>query len=59
MKGNLSGWMRQVLHALVLLLAVAAGARIAWELLVPTVPMLVSLAIVLAVLWLALFGRRP
>ena len=37
---------------------VAAGVRIAWALIAPAVPMLVSLAVVLCILGVALFGRR-
>ncbi len=40
------------------LLLVAAAVRIAWALLAPAVPILVSLVVVLTVLSVTLFGRR-
>lgn len=51
-------WMEHIRKAVLLLLGVAAGVRIAWALLAPTVPLLVSLAVALTVLWIALVGRR-
>jgi hypothetical protein len=48
------GRLRQVLLTLLL---VAIGVRVAWTLLAPAVPILVSLIVVLAVLSVALFGR--
>ena len=51
-------WMEHVRKAVLLLLGVALGVRIAWELLAPAVPMLVSLVVVLTVIWFALFGRH-
>ncbi len=51
-------WMSRVRQAMLLLLGVAAGVRIAWALLAPAVPVLVSLVVVITVLWFALFGRH-
>jgi hypothetical protein len=48
--------MEHVRKAVLLLLGVAAGVRIAWELLAPAVPLFVSLAVVLTVFWIALVG---
>jgi hypothetical protein len=50
--------MEHVRKAVLLLLGVATGARIAWALLAPVVPTLVSLVVVLAALGIALFGLR-
>jgi hypothetical protein len=55
---SVKGSMERVRQALFLVLGVAAGVRIAWALLAPALPILVSLAVVLAVLGLALFGRH-
>lgn len=49
--------MQQVRRAVLLLLGVAAGANLAWRLLAPAVPVLVSLAVVIVVLYVAIFGR--
>jgi hypothetical protein len=50
--------MEHIRKAVLLLLGVAAGVRIAWALVAPAVPLLVSLAVALTVLWIALVGRR-
>ena len=50
--------MEHIRKAVLLLLGVAAGVRIAWALLAPAVPVLVSLAVALTVLWIALVGWR-
>jgi hypothetical protein len=55
---SIKGWMEHIRKAVLLLLGVAAGVRIAWALLAPAVPILVSLAVALTVLWIALVGRR-
>ena len=55
--GSFKSWMEHVRRAVLLLLGVAAGVRIAWALLAPAVPLLVSLAVALTVLWIALVGR--
>jgi hypothetical protein len=55
---SVKGSMERVRQAVLLVLGVAAGVRIAWALLAPALPILVSLAVVLAVLGLALFGRH-
>ena len=44
-------------QAVLTLLMVAAGARLAWDWIAPIVPILVSLAVVGTVLWVALGGR--
>jgi hypothetical protein len=55
------GWFKslakRVRQAVLTLLVVAAGARLSWDLLAPVVPILVSLAVVGSVLWVALGGR--
>jgi len=55
---SIKGWMGQARRAVLLLLLVAAGMRIAWALVAPAVPLLVSLNVALTVLWIALVGRR-
>ena len=57
-KSPIKGGMEHIRKAVLLLLGVAAGVRIAWALLAPAVPILVSLLVVLTVLGLALYGRR-
>jgi hypothetical protein len=52
------GWHKRILGAVSVILVVAAGVRLAWALLMPVVPQLVTLAVVLVVLGLAIFGRR-
>jgi hypothetical protein len=42
----------------VVLLVTAVGVRVAWALMAPVVPVLVSLAVVIAVMWAVLVGRR-
>ncbi len=56
--GPLKDWTGRVRQAVVTLLLVAAGVRLAWALLAPDLPLLVSLAVVLIVLGVAVFGRR-
>ncbi len=51
------GGMKRVRQAVLTLLVVAAGARLAWSLIAPVVPILVSLAVVICVLWVTLGGR--
>ena len=53
-----AGWRTRVMQALVLLLAVALGARVAAELLAPLVPALVVLVLLGAVLWVVIGRRR-
>lgn len=55
--GPVKTWVGRVRQAVITLLVVAAGARLAWDLLDPVVPILVSLAVVICVLWVALGGR--
>jgi hypothetical protein len=55
---SVKSWAGRVRQAVTTLLVVAAGARLAWDLLAPVVPILVSLAIVICVLRVALFGLR-
>lgn len=52
-----TGAMGRVRQAVVTLLLVAAGARLAWDWLAPLVPILVCLVVVGVVLWVALGGR--
>jgi hypothetical protein len=56
--GWFKGGMEHVRRAVLLLLGVAAGVNLAWRLLAPAVPVLVSLAVVIVVLHVAVFGRR-
>jgi len=58
-EGPTKNGMQRVRHMALTLLAVAVAARIAWLLLDPLVPILVSLVVVLAVISVALFGWRP
>jgi hypothetical protein len=51
-------WFGRVRQAILTVLAVAAAVRVAWWLLAPAVPELVSLAVVLSVLGVAFFGWR-
>jgi hypothetical protein len=51
------GSVKRVRQAVFTLLGVAAGARLAWGLIAPAVPILVSLAVVLTVLWVSVGGR--
>jgi hypothetical protein len=50
-------WLLRIQQAVLTVLGVAAAVRAAWELFAPAVPELVSLAVVLTVLGLALYGR--
>ena len=49
---------KRVRQAMLTVLFVAVGVRAAWALLTPAVPVLVSIAVVVTVLWIAVFGRR-
>lgn len=49
--------MKRVRQAVVTLLIVAAGARLAWDWIAPVVPILVSIVVVGVVIWIALGGR--
>jgi hypothetical protein len=55
--GPVKAWTGRVRQAVTTLLVVAAGARLAWDLLAPVVPILVSLSVVICVLWVAFGGR--
>lgn len=57
-EGSGRGWLSRPLHGVLLLLAIAVGVRITWALLEPLVPVLVSLAVVLGVLSVAVSWRR-
>lgn len=50
------GIVQRVRQAVVTLLMVAAGARLAWDWIVPLVPILVCIVVVGIVLWVALGG---
>lgn len=52
------GWTSHGLRAVLVLLAIAGGVRLAWVWLEPVVPLLVGVAVVLAVLSLAIGRRR-
>lgn len=56
--GPVRGSVGKVRQVMLTLLAVAVGAHIAWTLLAPIVPLLVSIVVVLVVLSVALFGPR-
>lgn len=56
--GPLKSWVGKVRQVVVTLLMVAVGVRIAWTLMAPAVPILVSLIVVLVVLSVAIFGPR-
>lgn len=49
-------WTGRITLAVLTILAVAVGARVAYAVLAPTIPMLVALAVLLAV-WRLLLGR--
>jgi hypothetical protein len=51
------GWMKRGLAALLLLLAIAFGVHLAYELLAPLLPEVIVL-VVLGVLYALIFGRR-
>lgn len=51
-------WRQRALGGLVLLLAIALGARVAAELLAPLVPGLAVLILLCAVGWFVIWGRR-
>lgn len=55
--GWFKGMVKRVRQAVVTLLMVAAGVRLAWGLMAPVVPILVCLVVVGTVLWVALGGR--
>jgi len=57
MGGRFKSGTEHVRHAVLLLLGVAVGVNLAWRLLAPAVPILVSLAVVIVVLYIAIFGR--
>ena len=49
-------WVAKAMSAVVVILAVAVGARVAWELLTPLVPVLLVL-VGLGVVYALMFGR--
>lgn len=53
-----TSWSQRVFAALVLLLAVALGARVAADLLAPLVPALVVLVLLCAIGWFIFVRRR-
>ena len=55
-EGPLKSWVGKVRQVVVTLLMVAVGVRVAWTLMAPAVPVLVSLIVVLMVLSVAIFG---
>ena len=59
MAGNpVRAGIKRLYEAVVVLLVTAVGVRVAWALMAPVVPVLVSLAVVIAVMWAVLVGRR-
>jgi hypothetical protein len=56
--GLFTNWRQKVFSALVLLLLVALGARIAADLLEPLVPVLVAVVVLGVVGWVVLGRRR-
>jgi len=57
MRFQSDGWVKRGLAALLLLLAIAFGVRLAYELLAPMLPEVIVL-VVLGVLYTLIFGRR-
>ena len=57
MKYEPDGWMKRGQAALLLLLAIAFGVHLAYELLAPLLPEVIVL-VVLGVLYTLIFGRR-
>jgi hypothetical protein len=55
---NPDGWRHRATQALVLLLAIALGARVAADLLAPLVPALIVLLVISCLFWILLRGRR-
>jgi hypothetical protein len=51
-------WRQRITQALVLLLVIALGARVAADLLAPLVPGLVVLLVLAALLWFVIGRRR-
>ncbi|WP_457028727.1 hypothetical protein [Kitasatospora sp. P5_F3] len=49
--------LEQAAKAALLLVGIAVGARVAWALLAPLTPLLISLAVVLGVFWAAIRRR--
>jgi hypothetical protein len=56
--GPLKSGVGKVRQVVLTLIMVAAGARVAWALMAPAVPFLVSLIVVLVVLGVAVYGPR-
>ena len=54
--GSSSKWPAKVMNALVVLLAVAVSARVAWELLAPLAPLLILL-VGLGFVYAVIFGK--
>lgn len=53
-----AGWRVKVLSALILVLFVAVGARVVYELLSPAVPAIVALIFLIMLFWLMLGRKR-
>jgi len=53
---SVKSWTARVRQAALTLLAIAVAARIAWSLLAPLVPILVSFVVVVVVISIAVFG---
>jgi hypothetical protein len=54
--GKSGKWQAKAMSAVVAVLTVAVGARVAWELLGPLVPLL-AVAVMLGVIYALIFGR--
>ncbi len=54
-----ANWRHRVLQALVLLLVVALGARVAADLLAPLIPLIVVAVLLAAICWFVLRRRYP
>lgn len=52
-----STWRGKVFSALLLLIAIAVGAKIIWELIAPILPALIALTIVICLIWLFIRPR--
>lgn len=52
-----STWRGKVFSALLLLVLIAIGARVVWELIAPMLPTLISLVIVICLIWLFIRPR--
>lgn len=54
--GSGGKWLAKAMNAVVVLLAVALGARVAWELLAPVTPLLIMF-VALGLVYVVIFGK--